>query len=92
MTDHSGQILDSLIGRAKSEYVPPAVFVPIYGERGELDRAFEWLEEAFDTRSRSMVWINVSPGFDELRGDPRYHDIVTRMGFPEPDGAAALLH
>ena len=59
--------------------------MPIYAELGDLDRAFEWLEKAYETRSRSMVWISVSHDFDALRGDPRYRDIVRRMGLAEQD-------
>ena len=80
----SRELLDGLITRAESGYVPPAIFVPIYAELGDMDRAFEWLQKAFDMRSRSMVWINVSHDFDALRGDPRYRNIVQRMGLRAP--------
>ena len=43
----SREILDGLITRAESVYVPPAIFVPIYAELGDMDRAFEWLQKAF---------------------------------------------
>jgi len=85
-TDRSLEILDRLLTRTKTGYVPPGIFVPIYAKLGDLDRAFGWLEKAYEVRSRSLVWIKVSHDFDALRGDPRYHEIVRRMGLQEaPD-------
>jgi hypothetical protein len=54
-----------------------------YARLGERDRAFEWLERAYRARVQHLVWIKVEPSLDGLRGDPRYKDLVRRMGLPE---------
>ena len=47
---------------------------------GDLDRAFASLEISFQVRSGSVFpWLKVWPGFDPLRNDPRYHDLLRRM-------------
>lgn len=51
----------------------------IYGALGDRDRAFEWLERAFEKR---LVWfLKVHPALDPLRGDPRFTALLTKAGF-----------
>jgi tetratricopeptide (TPR) repeat protein len=54
----------------------------IYEFAGEPDRALEWLNRAFAERSPSLVWARVSPAHRVLHDDPRYHDLLRRIGFP----------
>lgn len=55
----------------------------IYSGLGETEKAFEWLEKAFDRRETEMVWLKIEPQFDNLRQDPRFNDLIQRVGFPE---------
>ena len=55
----------------------------VYAALGELDAAFEWLEKAMERRQLTVTWIRVTPGADPIRGDPRYQDMLFRMGLPE---------
>jgi tetratricopeptide (TPR) repeat protein len=57
--------------------VPTAV---IYLGLGEDDKVFEWLEKGFEERDFLMPWINPMPDFDRLRSDPRYQDLMRRLG------------
>jgi serine/threonine protein kinase/Tfp pilus assembly protein PilF len=50
---------------------------------GEKDRAFEWLERAFDERVGLLIYFKVHPMFDELRTDPRFEALAKRIGIPE---------
>jgi TolB-like protein/DNA-binding winged helix-turn-helix (wHTH) protein len=50
---------------------------------GEKDAAFQYLERAFDERSFWMPLLNVDPLFDSLRADPRFRDLLERIGFPK---------
>ena len=50
---------------------------------GNRDRAFEWLNRALDTHSPSELWIGVFPSLDPLRSDPRYADLLRRIGLPQ---------
>jgi hypothetical protein len=61
---------------------PEAVAV-LYGQLGENDKAFEWLERAYVERSDGLSLLKVDPWFDPLRSDPRFADLMRRVGFPE---------
>ncbi len=61
----------------------PDFVAAVYAELGEVDAAFEWLEKAYERRSLELTWIRVNPIFDPLRSDPRFQDLLRRIGFPE---------
>jgi hypothetical protein len=46
---------------------------------GNLDRAFEFLNKAYEERSAMMPIVKIEPMLDPLRGDPRYAELVRRM-------------
>jgi len=46
---------------------------------GQKDRAFEWLEKAYEDHDSGLVSIAVEPMFDPIRSDPRFKDILRRM-------------
>jgi len=52
----------------------------IYGRLGDRDRAFASLEAAYEQRLFDLLFLEVSPEFDGLRGDPRFEDLVRRIG------------
>jgi tetratricopeptide (TPR) repeat protein len=74
--------LEQLRLRAKSEYVPPYQFVSVYAGLGERDSAFEWLEKGYVARDRIVLLMKVHPMFDELRSDPRFDNLMRRVGLP----------
>jgi hypothetical protein len=51
-----------------------------YGALGDLDRAFAHLERAFHDRSSGLIYLHVDPGYQPLRSDPRFADLVARIG------------
>ncbi len=55
----------------------------VYAALGDADATFEWLEKAYERRSITLSWIRVNPGFDPIRSDPRFQDLLRRIGFPE---------
>jgi serine/threonine protein kinase/Tfp pilus assembly protein PilF len=55
----------------------------IYAGMGDKDRAFESLEKGHIERSDGMVYIKADPFWDGLRSDPRYADLMSRMGLPQ---------
>lgn len=77
---------------ARERYVSSYYFAVIYLGLGETDKAFEWLEKAFDERSGFMPFLNVEPMLDSIRADARFTDLRRRMGLPangnEPSDAA----
>jgi hypothetical protein len=52
----------------------------IYSSLGDNDRAFAWLEKDFAERSGDLPTIKWRPQFEQLRRDPRYADLIRRMG------------
>jgi hypothetical protein len=50
---------------------------------GEKDTALDWLEKAFEERSGWLVYLNVEPSMDRLRGDPRFEKLARRVKLPE---------
>jgi TolB-like protein/predicted Ser/Thr protein kinase len=57
-----------------------------YAEAGERDPAFQWLEKAFAERTPQLLHIVADPAYDDLRGDPRYKDLIRRIGIPVAGG------
>lgn len=55
----------------------------VYAGLGEKDKAFEWLEKDFQTRDGYLGVIRWEIPFESLRDDPRYKDLLKRMGLPE---------
>jgi hypothetical protein len=60
--------------------ISPFHFALIYIGLGENDRAIDLLEKAYDERVERLVWLRADPRFDPLRLDPRFNDLLTRMG------------
>ena len=50
------------------------------GELGDYDKAFAWLEEEYKERSNSLQFLKVHPFYDPVREDPRFKDLVRRVG------------
>ena len=71
--------LDYWTEKAKQEYVPPTEFIVIHAALGEKDQAFELLEKAYDEHEGTLWILKVSPKFDPLRDDFRFHDLLRRM-------------
>ena len=55
----------------------------IYAYRGEIDRAFEWLERAYTRRDRDLLWIKGDPLLASLEDDPRYAALLDKMGLAD---------
>jgi TolB-like protein/Flp pilus assembly protein TadD len=53
----------------------------VYAGLGDKDQAFAWLEKDFQNRSGLLGWTRWSPAFESLRSDPRFTDLLRRMGF-----------
>ena len=56
-------------------------FAPVYARLGDKDKAFEWLDKAYTAHSQDLTFsLLVEPAFDSLRSDPRFEDLLHRMG------------
>jgi eukaryotic-like serine/threonine-protein kinase len=73
-------ILNDLKGRSKERYVSPSMIAFIHGALGEKDEAFKWLETAYERRDFLLVLLKTEPLFDSLSSDPRFEDLVRKLG------------
>ena len=55
----------------------------LYARLGEKDAAFEWLEKAYAAHDDQMVRLKEELGYDNLRSDLRYADLLRRVGLPQ---------
>ena len=68
--------------QSKRIYIDPALIASNYAAMGEKDQAFAWLEKGCAEKSVFIQYLKVDPKFDSLRSDPRYTDLLKRMGLP----------
>lgn len=76
------RVLDQLRAASKQRYVPALSFAVVYVGLGEKEQTFLWLEKAFDERTNSLAYLKVQATWDPLRRDPRFADLVRRIGLP----------
>jgi serine/threonine protein kinase/Tfp pilus assembly protein PilF len=65
---------------SKQTFVSPFFVATIYTGLGEKDKAFEWLEKAYEARSYWLMCLNADPQFDSLRSDCRFTSLLRRTG------------
>jgi TolB-like protein/DNA-binding winged helix-turn-helix (wHTH) protein/Tfp pilus assembly protein PilF len=73
-------LLEELQRRRQRRYVPAAAFVNAYLGLGDTKEVFVWLDQGFKEKSNLMQWLAVDPMFDSLRSDPRFVDLLHRVG------------
>jgi len=76
------QIIADLQQLSKRTYVSPWLLAMIYPDLGDKEKAFIWLEKCYERREHDLVFSRVWPMFDSLRSDPRYQDLMRRVGLP----------
>jgi TolB-like protein/tetratricopeptide (TPR) repeat protein len=74
------QLLAELKRRAKAGYIPAGAFVNAYLGLGDNEQAFYWLEQAYKEQSNILQFLKTHPYFDPIRSDPRFADLVRRVG------------
>jgi hypothetical protein len=76
------QLLDGLTKLATQKYVAPCFFAGIHLGLGDPDRAIECLEKSFAEHSHWLIYLHIDPSMDALRPDPRFQDLLRRIGLP----------
>jgi TolB-like protein/Tfp pilus assembly protein PilF len=74
------RLLADLKRRRQAGYIPAAAFVNAYLGLGDNEHAFYWLEQAFKEQSNILQFLKSHPYFDPIRSDPRFADLVRRVG------------
>ncbi|MBI1796716.1 MAG: protein kinase [Candidatus Eisenbacteria bacterium] len=80
--DEARAMLPALEARVRTGRMNPYAIATVLTGLGDLDAALDWMERAFEQRDGGLVWLQVHPRLDPLRGHPRFAALAARMGFP----------
>lgn len=78
--DKAQQSLAELRKMSHRQYISPYLFAVVYAGLGDKEQAFAWLDKAYQDRSFFLIWLKVEPLYDPLRADPRFQDLLRRVG------------
>lgn len=81
--DDAMSMIGQLEDTVKNEGVGRYEIALVYAGLGNKTEAFKWLEESYRTRDEGISYIKVDPCLDPLRGDPRFNDLLSRMGLAQ---------
>ncbi len=70
------------MARAQGENIPSNMLAQVYTYLSDRDHAFAWLEKAYEERDTALQGLKVDPTWDNIRLDPRFQDLVRRVGLP----------
>jgi serine/threonine protein kinase/Tfp pilus assembly protein PilF len=76
-------VLEELLKLSTQRYIPPYHIAMIYNGLGDRDETFTWLERGFNERDPRMIWLKGEPKWNHLHADPRFQDLLRRVGFPQ---------
>jgi tetratricopeptide (TPR) repeat protein len=77
--DEALALLAELDARAKSRYVSPVAQAQLYVTLDQRDRAFEWLDKAYQDRRGWLAYLKIEPILDPIRDDSRFQRMLERM-------------
>ena len=79
-TAEARHLLHTLQTLSRQRYVLPTFIARMYGALGEKDEAFQYLNRGYSERCWPMVFLKVDPLCDPLRSDPRFSELLKRVG------------
>jgi len=74
------KMLAEMTDVSNQEHPSAYAIAALYAALGEKARAFEWLEKVYEQRSYYVVFLNADPALDSLRADPRFAELLRRIG------------
>ncbi|HKY03893.1 MAG TPA: tetratricopeptide repeat protein, partial [Blastocatellia bacterium] len=77
--DDAELLLNKLSVLLKQEYVRPSYIAALYAYFGEKERAFDWLERAYQERDGNLLFLKTDNVWDSLRADPRFISLERRV-------------
>ena len=80
--------LQGLIDKRERKYVSAINIASGFAVLHETEEVFKWLEIALGERDSNLTWLKIDREFDYLRDDPRFGEIVRRLGLPEVERPA----
>ncbi|HEX6623743.1 MAG TPA: winged helix-turn-helix domain-containing protein [Pyrinomonadaceae bacterium] len=79
-SEEARKVLGELTALSRRRYVSPYTFATVHVGLGERDLALARLEEAYRERDYQLVMLRIDPRLDSLRDDPRFTDLMRRVG------------
>ena len=79
----SQHALQELERFSRQQQIDPGILAWAYASTGNENQAFAWLEKAYDQHSNALTALKVDPGYDLLRNDPRFRDLLQRVGLAQ---------
>jgi tetratricopeptide (TPR) repeat protein len=73
---------EMMVERSKTTYVTPWQIATLYTRAVKKAEAIEWFEQAYEQHDGNMPYISADPLFDNLRDEPRFKDLLKKMGLP----------
>ena len=80
--EEAQKIIERLKELSVNEYLAPYNIAVIYADMGERNQAFVWLNRAYHERSYLLTYLTVDERLDKLHSDPRFDELVRRVGLP----------
>jgi hypothetical protein len=77
------KLLNELQQASTRQYIAPKHIALVYTGLRLKEEMFAWLEKAYEDRDISLAFIKVEPRWDEYRSDPRFMDLMQRVGFTQ---------
>ena len=69
---------------ARSDPAHAMRIAAMFTSAGDKERALDWLETAYEARLQNMIYLRVNPGWDPLRSEPRFQELLRKMKLPVP--------
>ena len=79
--DEGRKVLAEMQALSQTRYVPPDFIAMVYEGLGDRDQAIKWYEKAVEERSMN-IWVLPDQRLDPNRSDPRFQNLMRRMGLP----------
>jgi len=79
-SERGRELLTQLLRTSETQYVAPELLAVLYFELDERDAGFEWLERAYEARSRGLIFLLEDPLYDPVRDDERFSQMLVKMG------------
>jgi eukaryotic-like serine/threonine-protein kinase len=77
------KLVDDLETQWKGKRIGTYYIASAYIALGDKDQALGWLEKAYEVRTFYLTWLKVDPEFDSLHSEPRFQDLLRRVGLPQ---------
>jgi hypothetical protein len=81
-TSQAREILRELEKAAQTKPVSSVEIATVHAALGQREPCFQYLHRAFEQRDPLLQFLAVDPRFDRYRADPRFADLLRRIGFP----------